>query len=148
MLLSIHVEVSMVCVSCLKAKVETRKVMTRAHVILDFHQNLQQYCRSTTEPQHWQFVRPDKMAIRTASTIRILQTLSKQSVATQTFRLQNSTPRLSLECRTPRQAFVPVRWHSTPSNSPRVYEYNDIKQLSESPSSERVIIGESSREQQ
>lgn len=41
-----------------------------------------------------------------------------------------------------RPAFVPRRWHSAPSSRSKVYDFAQVKELSGSPSPERVLIGE------
>lgn len=37
-----------------------------------------------------------------------------------------------------------VRWHSAPASASKVYEYDQIRALSESPSEDRILIGECS----
>lgn len=40
-----------------------------------------------------------------------------------------------------RPAFVPVRWHSAPSGRSKDYDFSAIRELSSSPSPERLLIG-------
>ena len=41
-----------------------------------------------------------------------------------------------------RPAFAPVRWHSAPATNSKVYEFNEVKQMIDQPSPDRIIIGE------
>lgn len=38
-------------------------------------------------------------------------------------------------------AFAAVRWHSAPATSSKVYDFSHVKQLSQSPSSESILVG-------
>lgn len=38
-------------------------------------------------------------------------------------------------------AFAAVRWHSAPATSSKVYDFGHVKQLSQSPSSESILVG-------
>lgn len=48
---------------------------------------------------------------------------------------------LSLKHNALRPAIVPSRWHSTPASNSKVYEFDQIKQISERPSPDRILIG-------
>ena len=37
--------------------------------------------------------------------------------------------------------FVAVRWHSAPASNQKVYDFDQVKQLSSSPSPDRILIG-------
>ncbi|KAF7845721.1 hypothetical protein BT93_L0992 [Corymbia citriodora subsp. variegata] len=39
-----------------------------------------------------------------------------------------------------RPSFTPVRWHSAPASKSKVYDFQQVKQISEKPSAERVLI--------
>lgn len=55
---------------------------------------------------------------------------------------QNGLTKAQPTQRAVRPAFVPVRWHSVPpSASSKNYEFGEIKELSSSPSAERLLIG-------
>lgn len=54
---------------------------------------------------------------------------------------QNGLTKAQPTQRAVRPAFVPVRWHSVPpSASSKNYEFGEIKELSSSPSAERLLI--------